>query len=29
MQAFAEQTGHTLVSSGTESSKYVFLIRKA
>ena len=29
MQAFAEQTGHTLVSSGTENSKYVFLLRKA
>ena len=29
MQAFAEQTGHTLVSSGTESGKYVFLLKKA
>ena len=29
MQAFAEQTGHALLSSGTESSKYVFLLRKA
>ena len=29
MQAFAEQTGHTLLSSATESGKYVFLLRKA
>ena len=29
MQAFAEQTGHTLLSSGTENIKYVFLIKKA
>ena len=29
MQAFTETTGHTLLSSGTESSKYVFLIKKA
>ena len=29
MQAFAEQTGHTLLSSGTENNKYVFLIKKA
>lgn len=29
MQAFAEQTGHTLLSSGTENSKYVFLLKKA
>jgi tRNA 2-thiouridine synthesizing protein A len=29
MQAFTEQTGHTLVSSTTENSKYVFLIKKA
>ena len=29
MQAFAEQTGHALLSSGTENSKYVFLLRKA
>ena len=29
MQAFAEQTGHTLLFSGTENAKYVFLIKKA
>ena len=29
MQAFNEQTGHTLLSSTTENSKYVFLIKKA
>lgn len=29
MAAFAEQTGHTLLSSGTENKKYVFLLRKA
>ena len=29
MQAFAEQTGHALLSSGTENSKYVFLLKKA
>ena len=29
MQAFAEQTGHTLLSSGTENNKYVFLLKKA
>ena len=29
MAAFAEQTGHTLLSSATESGKYVFLLRKA
>jgi tRNA 2-thiouridine synthesizing protein A len=29
MQAFAEQTGHQLLSSATENSKYVFLIKKA
>jgi tRNA 2-thiouridine synthesizing protein A len=29
MQAFAEQTGHRLLSSTQENSKYVFLLRKA
>ena len=29
MQAFAEQTGNELVSSGTENNKYVFFIKKA
>jgi tRNA 2-thiouridine synthesizing protein A len=29
MQAFAEQTGNALLSSTTENSKYVFLIKKA
>lgn len=29
MQAFAEQTGHTLLSSGTENNKFVFLLKKA
>ena len=29
MEAFAEQTGHTLLSSGSENNKYVFLIKKA
>ncbi len=29
MQAFAEQTGNTLLSSGTESNKYVFFLKKA
>lgn len=29
MEAFTEQTGHTLLSSGTENNKYVFLIKKA
>ncbi len=29
MQAFTEQTGHTLLSSTTDNNKYVFLIRKA
>jgi tRNA 2-thiouridine synthesizing protein A len=29
MQAFAEQTGNTLLSSTTENSKYVFLLKKA
>jgi tRNA 2-thiouridine synthesizing protein A len=29
MQAFTEQTGHTLISSTTENNKYVFLIKKA
>jgi tRNA 2-thiouridine synthesizing protein A len=29
MQAFAEQTGHALLSSSTEGGKYVFLIKKA
>ena len=29
MEAFAEQTGHKLLSSGSENSKYVFLIQKA
>ena len=29
MQAFAEQTGHTLLSSSTENKKYVFMLRKA
>ena len=29
MQAFAETTGHTLLSSTTENSKYVFFLRKA
>ncbi len=28
MQAFAEQTGNTLLSSTTENSKYVFLLKK-
>jgi tRNA 2-thiouridine synthesizing protein A len=28
MQAFTEQTGHTLLASGQESGKYVFMIRK-
>jgi tRNA 2-thiouridine synthesizing protein A len=29
MGAFAEQTGHTLLSSGQEGSKYVFMLKKA
>ena len=29
MQAFAEQTGHALLSSGQEGGKYVFLLKKA
>jgi tRNA 2-thiouridine synthesizing protein A len=29
MEAFTEQTGHKLLSSATENSKYVFLIQKA
>jgi tRNA 2-thiouridine synthesizing protein A len=29
MKAFTEATGHALLSSATENSKYVFLIRKA
>ena len=29
MSAFAEQTGHTLLSSGQEGGKYVFLLKKA
>jgi len=29
MQAFAEQTGNTLLSSTTENNKYVFLLKKA
>lgn len=29
MAAFAEQTGNALLSSTTESSKYVFFLRKA
>ena len=29
MQAFAEQTGNTLLSSGTENNKYVFFLKKA
>jgi tRNA 2-thiouridine synthesizing protein A len=29
MAAFAEATGNTLVSSGQEAGKYVFLVKKA
>jgi tRNA 2-thiouridine synthesizing protein A len=29
MQAFAEQTGNTLLESGSENSKYVFFLKKA
>ena len=29
MAAFAEQTGHTLLSSSEEGGKYVFLVKKA
>ena len=29
MQAFAEQTGNALLSSGTEHDKYVFFLKKA
>lgn len=29
MAAFAESTGNTLLSSGSENSKYVFFLRKA
>lgn len=29
MAAFAEQTGHQLMSSGSEGGKYVFMIKKA
>lgn len=29
MQAFAEQTGNALLASTTESSKFIFFLRKA
>jgi tRNA 2-thiouridine synthesizing protein A len=29
MAAFAEQTGHALLESSTENSKYVFFLKKA
>ena len=29
MQAFAEQTGHALLSSSQEGGKYVFMLKKA
>jgi tRNA 2-thiouridine synthesizing protein A len=29
MAAFAEQTGHAMLSSGEEGGKYVFLLKKA
>jgi len=29
MQAFAEQTGHQLMLSTTENSKFIFLLKKA
>jgi tRNA 2-thiouridine synthesizing protein A len=29
MAAFAEQTGHQLLSSSTEGGRYVFMLRKA
>jgi tRNA 2-thiouridine synthesizing protein A len=29
MQAFAEQTGNALLSSTTESSKFIFFLKKA
>jgi tRNA 2-thiouridine synthesizing protein A len=29
MEAFAEQTGNTLLSSTTENNKYVFFLKKA
>ena len=29
MEAFAEQTGNTLLASSTENSKYVFFLKKA
>lgn len=29
MEAFAEQTGNALLTSGQESGKYVFLLKKA
>jgi len=29
MEAFAEQTGNALLYSGTENSKFVFLLKKA
>ena len=29
MAAFAEQTGHALLSSGEEGGKFIFLLRKA
>ena len=29
MEAFAEQTGNALLSSGTEGGKFVFMLRKA
>lgn len=29
MAAFAEQTGHQMLSSGEEAGKYVFLLKKA
>jgi len=29
MEAFAEQTGNTLLASSTENSKYVFFLKKS
>jgi tRNA 2-thiouridine synthesizing protein A len=29
MEAFAEQTGNTLLESGTEDKKFVFFVKKA
>ena len=29
MEAFAEQTGNTLLESGTENKKFVFFLKKA